>query len=74
MIHETRSPTMTDLGIAVEHDQACAVYFEPDNIKPAVYCCNTGVFQPSWQAQNEGWKLVKAKNFFQRWLLHTFFE
>lgn len=68
-----RSPEFIDLGICVDHDQACAVY-HTEGVQPAVIELNTGVFQPSWKAQQEGWRLVQAKTKFQRWLIEFFFS
>jgi hypothetical protein len=71
---QPRKPEFLDLGIVVEHNQACCVYHSGADIRSAVIECNTGVFHPSWRAQQEGWKLVQAKSWFQRWLLNTFFD
>jgi hypothetical protein len=70
---EPRSPEFIDHGIVVEHDQACCVHHSGKGIRSAIIDCNTGIFHPSWRAQKEGWKLVQAKSWFQRWLLSTFF-
>lgn len=69
----TRAPSFIDFGMGCHHDQACAIYHDPEHIKSAVLDCNKGVFKPSWQAQEEGWALVKANTRFQRWLLTRFF-
>lgn len=71
---DPRSPEFIDHGIVVEHDQACCVYHSGEEIRSAILECNTGIFHPSWHAQEAGWKLVQAKTRFQRWLLNTFFE
>lgn len=57
-------------GFYVEHDQPCAVLFN----QHAVYNINKDIFEPSWAAQDEGWKLVRAETRFQRWLLRRFFR
>jgi hypothetical protein len=66
---KARKPTIQDYGIVAEHDMACAVYAE----KSAVLQLNTGVFQPSWEAQENGWRLVHARNRFQRLVLRLLF-
>jgi hypothetical protein len=65
-----REPKILNLGLPVFHDMRCCV--APG--EPAVYRTNDGVFLPSWKAQGEGWKLVRARNWFQRWILRAFFE
>ena len=58
-------PTIiTDGGPWATHDMPCCVYED----EPAVLQIITGVFEPSWKAQREGWELVKV-NRFQRWIL-----
>lgn len=62
-------PTVAFIGMAAEHDMPCP-------IRPhlfATYHCQTGVFHPSWGAHEEGWRLVRARNWFQRLLIHLFF-
>lgn len=63
-------PTIAFVGPTVEHDMPCPVH--PHLF--AVYQCNTGVFHPSWGAQQEGWRLVRARNWLQRLILHIFFS
>lgn len=63
-------PTIVFHGPAAEHDQTCAVFHD----EYAVYECNSGVFAPSWRAQEHGWYLVRAKGIFGRWMLRTFFN
>jgi hypothetical protein len=53
-------------GVA-RHNQACAVYHHDTS---AVLNCNTGVFHPSWKAQQEGWRLVRADNWWKRLLVN----
>ena len=62
-------PTILNHGIYAEHDQACAVAWQSSK---AVYNMNEGVFQPSWKAQEQGWRLVHADNWFRRLLLRFF--
>jgi hypothetical protein len=64
-------PIFVNNGPAVQHNQACAVYF---NHEAAVYDLDIAVFQPSWAAQARGWKLVRAENWFQRLLIRLFFR
>lgn len=68
---DVREPKMLDLGICVQHDQACAVV----RGKKAVWDMGLGVFRPSWQAQSAGWRLVRARTKAQKfalWLLKRF--
>lgn len=53
----SRIQFVTDGGPWVEHNMPCAVYF---NRSKAVFDLNTNKFQPSWEAQEEGWMLIKA--------------
>ena len=55
---------LTDGGPWARHNMPCAVH--PD--EHAVLQLNTGVFQPSWKAQYEGWILVKVPKWLQRLL------
>jgi hypothetical protein len=48
------------------HNQACAVYHRRLS---AVLDCNTGVFHPSWQAQQDGWRLVRVDRWWKRFLV-----
>lgn len=52
-------------GVAM-HNQACAVYHHDTS---AVFDCDTGVFHPSWKAQQDGWRLVKADRWWKRFLV-----
>lgn len=63
-------PTVAFIGPVAQHDMPCPV--RPHLF--AVYQCNTGVFHPSWGAQQEGWNLVRARNWFQRLVLRLFFS
>jgi len=56
-------------GLSCEHNYPCPVYSD----KPAVYT-SYGYFQPSWEAQKEGWKLIRTTNRFQRFILKWFFN
>lgn len=46
----------TDGGPWATHDMPCGVHF--DKGEKAVLNLNDGVFEPSWRAQSEGWRLV----------------
>lgn len=60
-----------DWGMGYAHDMPCAIYHDTNH---AVLNSNIGVFEPSWKAQGEGWRLVKANTKFQKWLLNKFFN
>lgn len=64
-----REPIVENHGIFAEHDQRCAVLHG----QHAVLELGNGVFHPSWKAQAEGWRLVQAKNWFQRMALRIAF-
>lgn len=59
---EPREPTIEVYGPVATHDQRCAVL--PG--ESAVLDLDTGRFQPSWAAQAQGWRLVRARNWWQR--------
>jgi len=60
-------PTViTDGGPWATHNMPCAVLNQTEK---AVLDMNSNVFQPSWKAQSEGWRLVHARSWFQRFLL-----
>lgn len=66
---EIHKPTVENIAPGVaEHDQCCAVNWRA----PAVLNVDRGVFEPSWAAQGEGWRLIHAntrwKRFLLRWL------
>lgn len=54
----TRVKFQTDGGPWLKHNMPCAVSW--DN-KKAVFDMNNNTFQPSWDAQKDGWMLVNAK-------------
>lgn len=58
----THKPEIVSLGLFAYHSQSCAVIHG----QPAVLDMNTGVFQPSWEAQEHGWRLVRATKWWQR--------
>jgi hypothetical protein len=60
-------PTVESHGPVCVHNIPCAVYQD----EPAVINCNTGIFQPSWKAQEEGYMLVKAPKWL-RWLISKY--
>ena len=57
------------IGVGASHDKSCAV----NHRDFAIYDQSSGVFQPSWNAQKLGWRLVRANTPFKLWLLKTFF-
>jgi hypothetical protein len=60
----------TDGGPWCTHNMPCPIFRD----KHAVLNMNTGVFHPSWHAQESGWKLVKADTRVGKWILRRFFE
>jgi len=60
-------PTVEYHGPIAEHDMPCAVYQD----HPAVLNCNSGIFQPSWKAQKEGYMLVKSPKWL-RWFFKKY--
>lgn len=65
---QTRKPVIENHGIFAEHDQCCAVRFN----ESAVLNLERGVFEPSWRAQQEGWRLIRADTKLRRFLLRFF--
>lgn len=70
---QVRAPCFIDIGFGFHHNQACAVYYDKCDLKPAVIT-GDGVFQPSWKAQAEGWQLVKCETHLQVWCLTHIFK
>lgn len=52
-----RQPILINHGIFAEHDYCCPVYCD----EPAIFNCNTGIFEPSWKAQHLGFRMVRFK-------------
>lgn len=48
---------LIDHGLAADHNMPCAVCKRA----PAVYWLNQSVFEPCWECQQNGWKLVRSK-------------
>lgn len=65
---QVRQPNIDVHGPVAFHDQACPVYRE----KHAVLNLATGIFHPSWDAQSEGYRLVKADTWLRRFALRFF--
>lgn len=63
-------PTIEYHGPVATHDQSCAVYHHLG--APAVLNMSRGVFEPSWEAQKDGWHLIHARTLLQRLLLRFF--
>lgn len=60
---------VNDLGgapVAI-HNCPCAVCGK----EKAVLILNTGVFEPCWECQKQGWKIVKLSRFW-KWILKKF--
>ena len=57
-------------GPAATHNQRCAVHHD----EHAVLNTNTGVFQPSWKARREGWRLIRVDTWFQRLVMRLVFD
>lgn len=66
---QTHTPSIIFHGPVAEHDHACPVLWS----EPSVYNYTTGCFDPSWKAQEMGWRLVRARNWAQRLLLRIAF-
>lgn len=67
----TRVKFETDGGPWVRHNMPCPVYWD---IKKAVFDLNNNTFQPSWDAQKDGWMIVNAIGWratFIRWLARS---
>ena len=64
-----RRPFLHVDGMVAFHDQSCAVISN----ESAVFNLQRGVFEPSWKAQEKGWRLVRAKNKFQALILDLIF-
>ncbi len=59
-----------------EHNYPCPIYWRT---KKSVLACDERllspwIFHPSWDAQREGWRLVKAESKLGLWILITFFK
>lgn len=63
-----REPWVQHEGPIAFHDQRCAVL--PG--EHAVLDLNSGIFQPSWAAQMQGWQLVHANTWLRRLALRLF--
>lgn len=59
-------------GFWIGHNYPCPIYGD----EHSVYNINTGLFEPSWKAQKEGWMLIKVKSKrlrgFINWLVGLF--
>ncbi len=56
-LENTADILMLDLGPVVKHNMPCSVHPSLH----AVRNMNVGVFEPCWDAQREGWALLKVK-------------
>jgi len=60
-----RKPNIfTDGGPWAEHDQACCVC----HVRHAVLNLNSGHFQPCWQCQGDGWRLLRFNKFWRKYI------
>lgn len=58
----THDPEILVYGPCVEHSQSCPVFHG----SPAVLDMTRWVFQPSWKAQELGWRLVRATTWWHK--------
>jgi hypothetical protein len=68
-LRKARRPNFIGHGPCCEHDIPCAVYWDTETA--AVYNMNDQVFEPSWEAQADGFVLLQVrwhwlKRFLQR--------
>jgi len=65
---ELLKPTIvTDGGPWVKHNMPCPIY--PS--KHAVLELSTGIFLPSWEAQRQGWTVIKTPKWL-RWFIRRY--
>lgn len=58
-------PTIvTDGGPWAQHNMPCAVYQQ----QKAVYSLGTGIFLPSWEAQKDGFMLIRPPKWMRKFL------
>lgn len=58
-----------DSGMAANHNMPCGVMNGVyKDSEPAVLDLNCGVFHPSWQAQRDGWFLLRVRKRWQRFI------
>lgn len=64
--------SIDDLGGApfCKHNYPCPIYSD----LPAVRIMGRGYFQPSWKAQDEGWRIIRIDNRIQELLIRVFFK
>ena len=67
---ETREPKIDFHGPIATHDLPCAVHYLVK--EPAVFDLNSGVFHPSWAAQEQGWHIIKADTWYKKLALRVF--
>ena len=60
-----------DYGLGCDHNMPCCIHFDTEK---AVYSMNDGIFEPSWKAQTNGYRLIKINNIFQKWIYRLFFN
>lgn len=61
---------VTDGGPWASHDYPCPVFRD----RPAVLNLSKGIFEPSWEAQDKGYHLVKVDTYLKKLLYELFFK
>lgn len=54
---------------AVTHNMPCPIL---GNNYSAVYHCNKGVFEPSWEAQGMGWTTIRLPKYIKKLLKYYY--
>ena len=57
-------------GPFARHDLPCAVHYSAQ--ESAVLDLGSGVFHPSWAAQEQGWHIIKADTWYKKLALRVF--
>lgn len=56
---------VVNFGLYAKHNQNCSIFFK----EKAVFDCQKNVFEPSWEAQRQGWKLIQSKTLWQKFCM-----
>lgn len=69
---EVNQITINDFGGSpfCTHNYPCPIYHN----KKAVRIIGSGYFQPSWDAQKDGYKIIKASNLIQKFAVKYLFK